>query len=53
MNVLENNFDWCCCAYQEMMKEIFKQIPDEIPKPTPQYFKEKHQTLLTGIGGEW
>ena len=35
------------------MKEIFKQIPTKIPKPTPEYFKEKCQTLLTDIEGEW
>ena len=25
----------------------------EIPTPTLEYFKRKHQTLLNNIGGEW
>ena len=44
-------FTWSCCAYQENIKEIFKQISTEIPKPTPEDFKKKRQTLLTDIGG--
>ena len=44
---------WRCCVYQENMKEIFKQIPTKIPKPTPEYFKKKGQTILTDIEGEW
>ena len=35
------------------MKKIFKQIPTEIPKPTPEYFKKNRQPLLNDIGGSW
>ena len=51
LNVLENYFTWRGCAYQYKMKEIFKQIPTKIRKPTPEYFKKKCQAFLTYIGG--
>ena len=53
INVLANNFAWRCYAYHDNPKEIFKQIPTEIPTPTFEYFKRKHLTLLTDIGGDW
>ena len=35
------------------MKEIYKTIITEIPKPDPEYFNIKRLTILTDIGGEW
>ena len=42
-----------CCAYQEKMKEISKQIPTEIPNATLEYLRKNRQKLLTDIGGDW
>ena len=53
INLLANNYAWRYSAYQENMKEIFKQIPTEIPTPTLEYFKIKCLTLFTVIGGDW
>ena len=50
---METNFTSHCCAYKENMKELLNQITAKKSTPTPEYFKRKHQILLTDIGGDW
>ena len=35
------------------MKKLFNPPPPKNLTPTPEYFKNKRQLLLTYIGGEW
>ena len=37
--------------YIETMKGLFEKIPAQLPKP--QILREKRQSLLHDIGGEW
>ena len=53
LNVFANNSAYGYCVYQEKMKEIFKQILTQIPKPTPEYFKTnvRHLWLILEVNG--
>ena len=51
LKLFEDHYDARCVAYINAMKDIFKQIPQDMYKPlTP---KQKVQKLMTDIGGGW
>ena len=53
INVSAKTFLLPCCTFQWKTKEIFKQIPTEIPTPNIKDFKKKRLTILTYIGVDW
>ena len=51
LKLFDENYYARCVAYITAMKDVFKQIPQNMSKPFTT--KQKVQKLMTDIGGGW